>query len=132
MFLLQINKQNMEENSTDVKEYAKQYLGKIVTIKINRPLNSKHPKYDFVYETNYGFIPDTEAPDGEEIDAYLLGVDGPLDEFTGKCIAIVHRLDDDDDKLVVVPESIEDMTDEEILKATNFQEQWFKAVVIRK
>jgi inorganic pyrophosphatase len=110
---------------------AKDFLGKTVTIKIDRPINSKHPKHGFIYEVNYGFVPDTKAPDGEEIDAYLLCASEPVEEFTGKCIAIIHRKDDNDDKLVVVPENAKEMSDEEILKAVNFQEKWFDSVVIR-
>ena len=47
---------------------------------------------------------DSLSPDGEEFDAYILGVDKPLDQFEGICIAVIHRLNDKDDKLVVVPE----------------------------
>jgi inorganic pyrophosphatase len=108
------------------------YLGKIVRVKMDRPLGSCHPKHGFKYEVNYGYVPETKAPDGEEIDAYVLGVDKSLEKFSGKCIAIVHRLNDDDDKLVVVPESGEKMTDDEIKKLTSFQEQYFKSVIIRK
>jgi len=114
-----------------VKEIAKDFLGKNVTIRIDRPINSKHPKYGFVYEVNYGFVPGTKAPDGEEIDAYLLGVSEPVEEFTGKCIAVIHRKDDNDDKLVVIPEDMKSISDEEILKATNFQEKWFDSVVVK-
>ncbi len=114
-----------------MKNYATKFLGEIVKIKIDRPLNSKHPKHGFVYEVNYGFIPDTKAPDGEEIDAYVLGVNEPIEEFTGKCIAIIHRSNDNDDKLVVVPENFKEISDEEILKLVDFQEKWFKSAVIR-
>ncbi len=114
------------------KNYATKYLGKTVSIKIDRPIGSKHPKYGFIYESNYGFVPETKAPDGEEIDAYLLGIDNPVKEFTAKCVAIIHRLDDDDDKLVIVPENFKEIGDEAILKAVNFQEKWFKSSVIRK
>ena len=31
------------------------------------------------------------APDGEEQDAYILGVNEPVDKFTGKIMAIVHK-----------------------------------------
>ena len=98
---------------------------------MDRPLGSKHPKWNFVYEVNYGFIEGTKAPDGEEVDAYVLGVDEPLDEFEGKCIAIIQREDDDDDKLIVVPNEKE-FSDEEILKLVNFQEKYFKPKIIRK
>lgn len=49
------------------------YLGKFVKVKIDRPLGSKHPKHNFIYPLNYGFIPNTIAGDGEEIDAYIIG-----------------------------------------------------------
>ncbi|MFA5133681.1 MAG: inorganic diphosphatase [Patescibacteria group bacterium] len=114
-----------------MNNYATEFLGKIVKVKIDRPLNSKHPKYGFVYEVNYGFVPDTKAPDGEEIDAYVLGINEPIEEFTGKCIAVIHRSNDSDDKLVVVPENFKEISDEEILKLVDFQEKWFKSTVIR-
>ncbi len=120
------------KRNNGINKYATVFLGKSITIKIDRPIGSKHPKHGFIYEVNYGFVPDTKAPDGEEIDAYLLGTDKPTEEFTGKCIAIIHRSDDNDDKLVVVPEKFREISDEEILKAVNFQEKWFKSVVIRK
>lgn len=121
----------MEKVKIMDNNYAIKFLGEIVKIEIDRPIGSKHPKHGFVYEVNYGFVPGTKAPDGEEVDAYVLGAGEPLDEFTGKCVAVIHRLDDNDDKLVVVPESSENITDEEILKAINFQEKWFKPIVIR-
>ena len=69
----------MENRITNPAEY----LGKTVAIKIDRHLGSKHPKHGFVYELNYGFVPDTISPYGEELDAYLLGVDTPVETFTG-------------------------------------------------
>lgn len=106
------------------------YLGSTITIQIDRPLGNKHPKWGFAYPLNYGFIPGTESGDGEEIDAYILGVDKPLTEFTGTCIAIIHRLTDDDDKLVLAPARME-FDDDEIRKQTEFQEKYFKSVIVR-
>ena len=37
------------------------------------------------------------------MDAYIFGVFKPLETFTGRCIAVIQRSDDDDDKLVVAP-----------------------------
>jgi len=110
---------------------AKDFLGKEIEVVMDRPLGSKHPKHRFVYEANYGYIPNTKSPDGEELDAYYLGVNKPLKKTKGICIAIIHRTDDDDDKLVIVPKGTE-LTDEEIYEQTKFQEQWFKHAIIRK
>lgn len=118
----------------DDKETTKStdYLGTTVTVKIDRPLHSKHPKYDWMYQLNYGFVPGTLSPDGEELDAYVIGPNVPVDQFVGTCIAVIHRTNDDDDKLIVVPKDQIDMTDEEISKATNFQEQYFQSKIIRQ
>jgi len=110
---------------------ATDYIGQKVYIKIDRPMHSKHPKHGFVYPVNYGFVPNTVSGDNEELDAYVLGVDEPLETFSGVCVAVIHRTDDDDDKLIVVKEGT-DISDEEIEKQTAFQEQWFKHILLRE
>lgn len=110
--------------------YSKPFLGKTVTVTIDRPFGSKHPKHGFEYELNYGYIDGVKAPDGEDLDAYVLGESVALEEFTGKCIAIIHRTDDDDDKLIVCSAN-KTFTDDEIREATDFQEKWFKSEIIR-
>ncbi len=109
---------------TESFELAEEFLGKKVTIKIDRPLGSKHPKRGYIYPVNYGYVPGVIAPDGEELDAYYLGVDFPLDEAEGICIAVSHRPNDDDDKLIVVPEGTS-FTAEEIRGRVMFQEPKF-------
>lgn len=109
----------------------KEYLGKIVTVKMDRPLGSKHPKHGFIYPVNYGYIPNTISGDGEELDAYVLGEHKPLNEFNGVVVAIIHRVDDNDDKLVVMAEG-RDYSDDQIYALTEFQERYFKSVIIRK
>lgn len=122
----------MRNSNSKSLTLTRKYLGKKVELEIDRPLGNKHPKHGFVYQANYGYIPDTKAPDGEEIDAYFLGIDKPVKKAEGRCIAIIHRLNDDDDKLAVVPAGKENMTDKEIAKSVHFQEQWFKYIIIRK
>jgi len=112
----------------EVKD-AESFLGKEVRVKIDRPMGSRHPRRGFIYPLNYGFVPGVRAPDGEELDAYVLGVFKPLKEFTGKCIAIIHRLDDDEDKLVLVPEG-KKYSREQIEALVEFQERFFKSKVI--
>lgn len=107
-----------------------QYLGQMVKVKMDRPLGTLHPKHGFVYEVNYGYIPGTISGDGEELDAYVLGVHKPLDEFEGEVVAIIHRINDDDDKLVVM-EKGRNYTDDQIRALVEFQEQWFQSIIIR-
>lgn len=109
---------------------AKDYLGKNISIGIDRKLGTKHPKHGFIYMVNYGYVPNTVSGDGEELDAYLLGVFEPVDEFIGKVIAVIHRTNDDDDKLVVVPDDRK-YSDDAIRALTEFQEQYFESVIIR-
>jgi inorganic pyrophosphatase len=101
---------------------AQRYLGRQVRILVDRPLGSSHPLVGFRYGLNYGYVPGTRAPDGEELDAYLVGVEGPVEEFTGTGVAVIHRLDDDDDKLVVVPVGTT-VTEAELAAAVEFQER---------
>jgi inorganic pyrophosphatase len=109
---------------------ARRYLGRRVKVHVDRPLGSKHPRHEFEYAVNYGYVPGVIAPDGEALDAYVLGVSEPLAEFEGRCVALVHRLDDDDDKLVVVPDGVT-LTDAEIEALIRFQEQWFDSHILR-
>jgi inorganic pyrophosphatase len=110
---------------------ARAFLGRTVRVEIDRPLGSRHPEWGFVYAVNYGFVPGVAAPDGEDLDAYVLGVSEPLASFTGHCIAVIHRLDDDDDKLVLAPEGV-DYGADDIRALTAFQEQYFTPIILRQ
>ncbi len=96
---------------------------------IDRPLGTYHPKHkDIFYSVNYGYIEGVIAPDGEEQDVYVLGVNEPVSEFTGVIIAIIKRLDDVEEKWVVAPENMT-FTKEEIMKQVEFQEKYFKTEI---
>lgn len=112
------------------KTNAKDYLGKEVSITIDRQLGSRHPKHGFMYMINYGFIPNTMSGDGEELDAYLLGEFEPVPSSKGKVIAIIHRTNDDDDKLIVSKDGY-NYSDDAIRALTEFQEKYFKSEIIR-
>lgn len=120
----------MKDRDSKSLRLAKQYLGKEVAVVIDRPLGSKHPEHGFVYEANYGYVDGEKAPDGEDLDAYYLGVNRAMEKAIGTVKAIIHRFDDDDDKLVVMPKNIA-MSDDEIEKAVAFQEKWFKHHILR-
>lgn len=111
------------------KALVKSYLGKTVTISIHRPVGSVHPNHDdIIYPINYGYIPKVFGGDGEELDVYLLGVDIPVSEFTGKIIGIVHRHNDVEDKLVMAPDEMS-FTAEEIADGVRFQEQYYDSEI---
>ena len=104
-------------------------IGDIVTVTIDRPLGSYHPKHpDIYYPINYGYVEGIMAPDGDEQDAYILGVQEPVESFTGKIIAIIHRYDDVEEKWVVAPED-SSFTKDEIMKQVEFQEKYFKSEI---
>lgn len=105
-------------------------IGDKITVIIDRPLGSCHPDYtDMYYPVNYGYVEGIMAPDGEEQDVYVLGVDYPVKEFTGRIIAIIRRSDDVEEKWVAAPEKM-NFTKEEIWEQINFQEQYFQSETI--
>ena len=110
--------------------HARELLQKTVAVEIDRPLGSRHPEWGFIYPMNYGYVAGVPAPDGEELDAYVLGVFEPLERYEGTCIAVIHRTDDDDDKLIVVEQG-RDYNDDQIRALTEFQERFFTSVIIR-
>ena len=111
---------------------SREFLDKIVDVIIDKPLGSKHSeKYpNHIYPVNYGYVPNTISGDNEELDCYILGIFEPLETFKGKCIAIIHRTNDNDDKLIVVPEG-RNYSNREIRALTEFQERFFESEIIR-
>ncbi len=107
------------------------FIGREIRIDVDRPMGSRHPEWGFVYPLNYGFVANTLAPDGEEVDAYILGLFEPVAEFTGRCIAVIHRQDDDEFKLIVAPHG-RDFSDEQITVLTEFQERHFTTTIVRR
>ena len=104
-------------------------LGSSVTVMVDRPIGSVHPKHkDIFYSVNYGYIPGILAPDGEEQDAYILGVNKPVAQYKGIVIAVIHRENDVEDKWVVAPDSLR-LDQAQIMEAVHFQEQYFKTTI---
>lgn len=111
-------------------------LGTIVTVTVDRPLGSAHPEHpDMIYPVNYGYIEGITAPDGEEQDAYILGVDTPVEKFTGMVVGVICREDDIEEKWVVVPENMagtEICWECNIMHAVDFTEKYFKSKLYPK
>lgn len=105
-------------------------IGKYINVIVDRPLGTHHLKYtNIVYNVNYGYVENIMGGDGEGQDVYVLGINEPVKEFYGKVIAIIHRLDDVEDKWVVAPDDMT-FTKEEISKLVSFQEKYFKTEII--
>ena len=109
---------------------SEEYLNKVVKVKVDRKLGSKHPKYNYIYPINYGYVPDTISGDGEELDCYIIGVFDPVLEFEGRCIAIIKRINDNDDKLIIAPKD-KDYSDDAIEALIEFQERFFEHRLVR-
>ena len=111
---------------------VKFYLGKTVTVEIDRPIGTPHPKHpEIIYPINYGYIPNVYGGDGEELDVYILGINDRIEEGDStkvKIIGIVYRKNDVEDKLVAAPEGMK-YTPEEIEKIIHFQEQFYDSHV---
>lgn len=122
-----MDKPNSKEKSDDV-DSGPEFIGKKIAIHFDRPLGTKHPKFDWVYPVNYGFVPGTKAGDGMEIDVYYLSASEPLQDAEGTCIGYVHRLDDNEDKLIATDGSVPTL--KEIEAALAFQEQYYKHEIV--
>ncbi len=108
---------------------GKDFLGVTIDVKFDRPLGSVHPKFpDLVYPVNYGFVPDTEAGDGDPIDVYYVSSSKPLEAVTAQCIGYVHRDDDNEDKLIASDGTR--FTEVELEELLDFQEKWFKHKIV--
>ena len=108
---------------------GKDFLDKIVTVKMDRPLGTAHPKHGFIYEVNYGYIEGTVSGDGEELDAYVVGEHKPLETFEGRVVAVIHRTNDNDDKLVVMEDG-RNYSDDQLEALLEFQERFFQIEII--
>lgn len=108
----------------------KEMIGQTVTVTVDRPLGSVHPRHaNIVYPVNYGYVENVMGGDGDWQDAYVLGVNKPVETFTGVVIAVILREDDVETKWVVVPQGVT-YTKEEIEQAVDFQEKFFISEVV--
>lgn len=109
------------------KQFIVESMGKAVHVVVDRPIGYHHG--DLVYPINYGYIPGIIAGDGEEQDAYILGISEPLAEFHGQVVGAIYRRNDREDKLVVAP-SGSVYHQGQIAEAVHFQEQYFDSRII--
>ena len=116
----------LEERHAQVESY----LGKTVSIEIDRPVGYVHHKGEktLTYPINSGYIPHVLGGDGEELDVFLFGVSEAVSEYTGRIVGIVYRADDVEDKLIMAPDG-QRPTAAEMARAVYFQEKYYKTTV---
>ncbi len=106
------------------KDYSN-IIGTEVRGTIDRPLGSSHPRHpQMIYPINYGYVDGVMGGDGAEQDVYVFGAHEPIKTFTGKVIAVYHRLNDCEDKWIVSINGAAPSR-EDILQTIEFQEQYF-------
>ena len=103
-------------------------LLKRLKVEMNGAVTGAMQERGIVYPLNYGYIPGVLGGDGEELDVYLLGVNEPVESFTGRIIGIAHRADDVEDKLIMAPLDM-NFTREEVERAVHFQEQYYDTYI---
>ncbi len=112
------------------------YIGKKVTVTVDRPAGSAHPRRpENIYPINYGYVKGLFAGDGAEQDVYILGTDKPLQTAEVVIIAVILRDDDKEDKWVGVPEELvgsELCCKCNIERAVDFVERCFKHRIYAK
>lgn len=112
------------------EDLIRTYMGKTVEVVIDRPIGYHHVTKDVPldYTINYGYLPGVMGGDGDEQDVYVLGVDVPLQRFTGRIIGAIRRRDDNEDKLVAAPEGMQ-FHQGQIAEAVHFVEQYFDSKI---
>jgi len=103
------------------------HMGKAVHVVVDRPIGYQHG--DIEYPVNYGYIPGLLAGDGEEQDAYILGISEPITEFDGQVVAAIRRKNDSEDKFVVAPAG-NVYHQGQIAEAVHFQEKYFDISIV--
>ena len=115
-----------EANKAERWQKVKDLMGKHVHVVVDRPIGYQHG--EIIYPINYGYIPGIIAGDGEEQDAYILGISEPITEFDGQVVAVICRRNDCEDKLVVAPAGSV-YHQGQIAEAVHFQEQYFDSKI---
>ncbi len=108
-------------------QFLNDLLGKAVHVVVDRPIGYCHK--GTVYPVNYGYIPGLMGGDGEDQDAYILGIDTPLSSFDGQVVGAIRRKNDVEDKLIVAPEGMV-LHQGQIAEAVHFVEQYFDSYIL--
>ncbi|MBI5410284.1 MAG: hypothetical protein HZA14_13055 [Nitrospirae bacterium] len=101
-----------------------------VVVFVDKPMGSKHPRFGWTYPINCGYVRRACTIHGDTLSVYILGVDRPINIFSGKAIAVVYRRTETTYRLVVAPDGI-DFSDNEIEKAIEFENEKHNRLILR-
>ena len=119
-----VDEQSAGDMRFTLMEYicGKEALGKKVTVFVDHPYGSFHPILpDVVYTCNYGYVDGDASGDADLQNAYVYGVNEPVDTFTGFVIAIIYHRDETETRWVVSQSLLYDKND--VINAIGEMEQ---------
>ncbi len=108
---------------------GRSWLAKTVTVSIDHPYGSFHPHLpDVTMPVNAGYV--LESMDsGELIDAYVYGIDEPLETYTGTVGAVIYRREDGRMRFAVVPKGMT-LDHDALIASIAFAEQYHDTRII--
>lgn len=108
----------------------KEWLGRTVTVITDRPYGSFHPHLpDVLYPVNYGYVKELAMSEGLFQDAYIIGPQEPVEEFTGIVAGIVYRKDDEVSRWIVTPAAAV-YWHASIISLIGFEEQYYDCRIL--
>lgn len=122
----------IQTNSTDALETSemeylidRNMLGKTVTVIIDKHYGDFHPMIeDTQYPYNAGYIKeDITQEDASFQDAYVIGVNENIDEFTGFVCGIIYHKDEENSKWIVAPIGM-NVNHDEVIQLLGLEEQF--------
>ena len=116
---------NESQNTSDFWNLIDNMIGSHEIV-IDRPKGSLHPKWNWVYEANYGYLAGTSSADGEGIDVWV----GTSENQTANAvICIVDGLQNDSEIKILIS-----CTNEEIEKIYDLHNKFesMKGILIKR
>ena len=107
---------------------GRDWLNQQVHVTVELPYGSYHPLYpDEEVTANKGYV-DEKMEEGEVLPAYVVGINEPLDSFTGTVIGVVYRRGTDGYSLIVAKDTA--VSKEDVIRSIAFEEQYFDTQIL--
>lgn len=104
-------------------------LGRMVHVTVDHPWGVKDPQQqELRYELNFGYVQEVLEEQNEWQDAYVLGVEHPVEVFEGEVVALIERIKTGECVWVVSRQGSR-VTEEQVRVATRFREKDTQIVI---